>query len=746
MMEKPSDSSFLVSGSRLMERPAVDSKRSKATPFWGVNRGGEAGVDIGQTEYITRLTALRDSLIDQEQSYLAQALDRLRIHSLSHKSSSYRLRMNGDDASKSTSSSGIAQTPRTNMVTTVEKFRQMRPKRHPPVIFPLQGRQLLESHPAKEKDNSTGQPKGGNTSIRTTKDGEASARSLPSKVDETVQANLQRLLQPTSSIPNIGRKALKKQQSFEPKTRALSYAHSNNVSNNSNNRFITRPRVNIPKRSPPLASPDTIIEAVTNSNNIYSMNFYRSGYCASKGSVNGYDETCSESDSVHDAEGGLFNKKFRNGPGSSFNPRLSYERDSSFSGAFNNTNNHSNGESGFYHLQSTLESQDSELMQNPDSTSEYILGKPGAYSVSNDTEGDGSANKVTSQKEIVVVDTASREFSNNNKNNGITPMPAGRKLYRNSGPLYQNHGISKPHWQRTTNNDGSKHRHFLSNYSSVSTSRSDSQVGSTVVSSGQNTNKEVARNSIDIFLPSHPFGIPFVRTESNLSRGDTGEGWIHINNPSVEPIQPGTRFPAINGSQNEVEGTQSQPRTRDDRRSRSNSRGESSMSRQQKTSSLPNVRARHSNRRRSSSSDGVPDESSNGVRPWYRTSFSQGGDRGATSSGDEGGSCSQKRHIVVDMPSIIFNAASPEVGEASNANVGDEVNQSQTQDSAPQSRAGQNSSAATPTGWSAPSVPNLSKAVKQQEIRKRELHNLLEDVRELNIRTEVLSSQSATND
>ena len=54
---------------RLMGRPGVDTKRSKAGQLWGVHHrsGRDSALDIGQTEYITRLTALRDSLIDQEQ-------------------------------------------------------------------------------------------------------------------------------------------------------------------------------------------------------------------------------------------------------------------------------------------------------------------------------------------------------------------------------------------------------------------------------------------------------------------------------------------------------------------------------------------------------------------------------------------------------------------------------------------------------------------------------------------------------
>uniref|UniRef100_A0A2C9JZM5 Uncharacterized protein n=1 Tax=Biomphalaria glabrata TaxID=6526 RepID=A0A2C9JZM5_BIOGL len=199
---------------KLMERTSLESRKPKMSSFWGVTR--DDGVDIGHSEYITRLTALRDSLIDQEQVYLAQALDRLRIHSLTNKNSTYRLRMISDDIIDKVQQ----PAPRKHMQTTVEKFRQMRIKPHRPSIFPIQGTQLLEQTSGRRgtiKDS-------GSMTSRSTKDNlptDRSQKSSQAKLEESIQANLQRLLQPRSSIPNIGRKAIKQQENLEVKPKPL---------------------------------------------------------------------------------------------------------------------------------------------------------------------------------------------------------------------------------------------------------------------------------------------------------------------------------------------------------------------------------------------------------------------------------------------------------------------------------------------------------------------------------------------
>ena len=75
----------------------------------------------------------------------------------------------------------------------------------------------------------------------------------------------------------------------------------------------------------------------------------------------------------------------------------------------------------------------------------------------------------------------------------------------------------------------------------------------------------------------------------------------------------------------------------------------------------------------------------------------------------------RKRHIVVDMPHIIFNAATPDITKE----------------------------ASLVEGGSLSDRPGaLSKTLKQNEIRHRELQNLLEDVKELNKRTETLNTHA----
>ncbi|KAK7507425.1 hypothetical protein BaRGS_00001360 [Batillaria attramentaria] len=204
---------------RLMEKPghATATQRSHEQAAWGEKPGGG-----GQhTQYIRRLADLRDELLNQEETALARALDRLRLHSINNRDAArYRLKIkdpsgNGEQPGKVglTTPNGLS-TPRP-MMTTVEKFRQMRPQRRPPVIFPLQGKQIIETSPTTLNGSSS--------SLRHTVGEEPTLRSEPTsvRVEETVRTNLQRLIQPTSSIPNIGRKAIRQQESLELKTQSL---------------------------------------------------------------------------------------------------------------------------------------------------------------------------------------------------------------------------------------------------------------------------------------------------------------------------------------------------------------------------------------------------------------------------------------------------------------------------------------------------------------------------------------------
>ncbi|RUS89021.1 hypothetical protein EGW08_003192, partial [Elysia chlorotica] len=661
-------------------------------------------MDVGQTEYISRLTALRDSLIDQEQMYLAQALDRLRIHSLSNKSSSFRLRMHGDDGRKTTSPTGHAQTPRTTMMTTVEKIRQMRPKRHPPVIFPLQGRQLLDRQSQADRESplasdaqqsqagsfstSRSAPdKAGGVTSRSGRDADVTARSLPSKVDETVRTNLQRLLKPSSSIPNIGRKAIRTGQGLEPKTRGLL---NNSSSNSSSSRFITRPRVMVPRRPPSLVSPDTIIDAVTNYNNhMYSLGQHCGSSSGSNSNSNIHNNNSSNnnnssSSNIHSnnnyyrMDGGIHDEMGSEGC-SLINGAVSevYHANSGSNNIYNKNNcnnnpsapdafqNSSNPNSPIYPSHSNTDKNNNNSNNNNNNNNNIIVipGADGEYVYDQSqlaTDLDSNV-KVDAQRRTDkrVPSTAQNTSS----------VPAVRKLYRDI--------------------PGRTHR---SNNSSVSASRSESQVGSSTVSSGYNTAIN-HRSSIDIYLPSsHPFGTPFARNSGIFSRENTtgSEGGftrINTHNPSVEPIHPETRFPTISRQDrvDSVPGLVTVDGSGSGSRSRSNSNGDIGLSsRTQKTSSLPNVRSRYlTSRQRSNSgsgSVGFPDDSST-ARSWTRVSHSQGGRRERSWRKREeeeeeyemvddnqdvgaGGilNSHHRRHIVIDMPSIILNAASPDVG------------------------------------------------------------------------------------
>ncbi|XP_046583997.1 uncharacterized protein LOC124291132 isoform X2 [Haliotis rubra] len=170
---------------RLMERPNLDSRKGKRPPWAADGKSHHA-------EYLKRLTRLRDQLVDQEQTNLAQALDRLRMRQINKEDANFRLRLRD-------SGTNLYSPRRRAMVTTLEKFRKMRPQKNPPMLFPLEGKQLIE-------------PKGSDTPRTFLPEGSDDV-SVPvsSRVEQTVQLNLQRLAQPISSIPNIGRKALKRE-------------------------------------------------------------------------------------------------------------------------------------------------------------------------------------------------------------------------------------------------------------------------------------------------------------------------------------------------------------------------------------------------------------------------------------------------------------------------------------------------------------------------------------------------------
>ncbi|KAL8604228.1 hypothetical protein ACOMHN_014796 [Nucella lapillus] len=225
---------------RLVEKPGATTTASSTTTSttttttqrpslsqdavtWSERGGGGGG---GQTQYIRRLVDLRDDLLSQEETALARAVERLRLHSLNNKDvSRYRLKLKDPGVGESprgVGPSGTQQNPHVPrpMMTTLEKFRLMRPKRHPPALLPLQGKQLIESSSV-SNGSSPGESNSGSTEDMQKSD--PSAVQHKGDVEDTVKANLQRLMYPSSSIPNIGRKALRRHESLEPKTQQLQH-------------------------------------------------------------------------------------------------------------------------------------------------------------------------------------------------------------------------------------------------------------------------------------------------------------------------------------------------------------------------------------------------------------------------------------------------------------------------------------------------------------------------------------------
>ena len=166
-----------------MERAGVGPRSARTLPWFEHERE----TFQHHAEYLQRLSKLREELLREEQSNLASALDRLKMRSYgkefvySHpKENTFTKRH-----------SALPESPqRKALVTTLEKFQQMRPKKIPPKILPLEGKSLLEPPVSERTERQTVQTK------------QATNRSI----DESVRLNLQRLNGHTvASIPR-GRK------------------------------------------------------------------------------------------------------------------------------------------------------------------------------------------------------------------------------------------------------------------------------------------------------------------------------------------------------------------------------------------------------------------------------------------------------------------------------------------------------------------------------------------------------------
>ncbi|XP_041374614.1 uncharacterized protein LOC121387530 [Gigantopelta aegis] len=158
----------------------MDSVQYKRPTLWNPDSKSER-----QAEYLKRLTQLRASLIGQEESNLAHALERFRITTTMSTDSSLRPR-----------ESRLGVPRRRRFLSTYEQFKMMRPVKPPVFIFPLEGHQLFEP-------SST--PKVGNG-------GKGIGSKKQKHVDETVKINLQRMRNPTSSFPNSTRTVVKQNE------------------------------------------------------------------------------------------------------------------------------------------------------------------------------------------------------------------------------------------------------------------------------------------------------------------------------------------------------------------------------------------------------------------------------------------------------------------------------------------------------------------------------------------------------
>lgn len=202
-----------ISGLGLMEKTSFDVRKSRNMSWYEDTRTPFKH----NADYLKRLSSLRDSLIDQEQTNLAHALERLRA-----KQSNRELQMKKQKVRHSLDNSD-GNTKK--FVTTIEKFKQSRPKKLSPELHPLEGKQLIE-------------PQVSRTPQLSEKSG--SATSVTRSVEENIiRTNLQRLIAPitpTSSIPNIGRKSQKSMQQLvldtSPIQRKKSCLSADNIDKN----------------------------------------------------------------------------------------------------------------------------------------------------------------------------------------------------------------------------------------------------------------------------------------------------------------------------------------------------------------------------------------------------------------------------------------------------------------------------------------------------------------------------------
>ncbi|XP_013419322.1 uncharacterized protein LOC106180010 isoform X2 [Lingula anatina] len=157
-----------------------------------------------QAEYLGRLSKLREELINQEQENLSHAMERLRVNSLGREHPKHRAKI------KKPPDEFLDTFPYRQRQILLEKLERNRRRagpvrqRSPPKLDPLEGKQLVEPFHRPER-NTNSAPE---LSNKSKSDGDLHTRLFSKSVDEAKLVNLQKLLKPSQSIPNLERRII----------------------------------------------------------------------------------------------------------------------------------------------------------------------------------------------------------------------------------------------------------------------------------------------------------------------------------------------------------------------------------------------------------------------------------------------------------------------------------------------------------------------------------------------------------
>ncbi|XP_045178366.2 uncharacterized protein LOC123538381 isoform X2 [Mercenaria mercenaria] len=206
---------------RLMERAGVGARSARGLP-WCEN---EKESFQHHAEYLKRLSKLREELIQQEQSNLANALDRLRMRSYGREYV-YSQPQKEKKARQRHSAQSDVPVKRNSLITTFEKFQRMRPKKPPPLIMPLEGKSLIEAPVTERQERyERHERRHGNHSSR-------NETGTDRSVEENVRVNLQRLT--THPIPSIPRQGRNNHRDIVLESSSFRRGTNNDANNSSN--------------------------------------------------------------------------------------------------------------------------------------------------------------------------------------------------------------------------------------------------------------------------------------------------------------------------------------------------------------------------------------------------------------------------------------------------------------------------------------------------------------------------------